>query len=68
MKDLIEYMMLNKEDVSLEYKTKYTLINLSKQLNGMKKNWKKKSRNKKTRYKKLKMKTICKNQIINNQS
>ena len=30
MKDLIEYMILNKEDISLEYKTKYTLINLSK--------------------------------------
>ncbi len=28
MKDLGEYMILNKEDISLEYKTKYTLINL----------------------------------------
>ena len=32
MKDLIEYMILNKEDISLEYKTKYTLINLSKKI------------------------------------
>ena len=32
MKDLGEYMILNKEDISLEYKTKYTLINLSKKI------------------------------------
>ena len=32
MKDLVEYMILNKEDISLEYKTKYTLINLSKKI------------------------------------
>jgi hypothetical protein len=31
-------MIINKEDISLEYKTKYALINLSKKLNGMKKN------------------------------
>ena len=47
MKDLVEYMILNKEDISLEYKTKYTLINLSKKLNGMKKNWKKKAETRK---------------------